>query len=249
MCRASVDKSTNLLSTHSRDWDCNYDWITTTTPATTSSAAHYPRALSIRDDHESLPDNFPKHYFLDADLFEETLLTLPQPPTTGLSLTSVNIDDTADRRATIAAYFETIHHWMPIVSKRLFNSTLLNPTEFNRTDNVLLYLCMKLIIWMPRDASEDARTNLYFEAKNLHLDLEVSGYLTCKLLQSGILIALYEIGHGIYPAAYMSVGSCIRYANALGIRGDESIETTHQKQWLEMEERRRIWWALVILER
>ena len=36
-------------------------------------------------------------------------------------------------------------------------------------------------------------------------------------LQALILVALYEYGHGIYPAAWMTVGQCVRYADFLGI--------------------------------
>ena len=42
-----------------------------------------------------------------------------------------------------------------------------------------------------------------------------------------ILTAIYEYAHAIYPAAYITIGTCARY----GL------------------ERRRFWWAIVILDR
>jgi hypothetical protein len=60
---------------------------------------------------------------------------------------------------------------------------------------------------------------------------------------------LYEIGHGIYPAAYLSIGSCIRYGGALGVNlAIEDIATKSQDD-VDSEERRRSWWAILVLDR
>ncbi|RYP65812.1 hypothetical protein DL771_008113 [Monosporascus sp. 5C6A] len=51
----------------------------------------------------------------------------------------------------------------------------------------------------------------------------------CDVPQALILVALYEYGQGIYPAAWMTVGQC--------------------GTWIEVEERRRTSWAVYILDR
>ncbi|CAI6088228.1 unnamed protein product [Clonostachys chloroleuca] len=41
------------------------------------------------------------------------------------------------------------------------------------------------------------------------------------VLQASLLILLYEIGHGIYPSAFLSAGSCVRYGHAIGLGGPQ----------------------------
>lgn len=69
------------------------------------------------------------------------------------------------------------------------------------------------------------------------------------ILQSMILLAVYELGHGIYPAAYLNIGSCARYAVALGLDRDMLVWDHSDSGWGAMEEKHRAWWAIVILER
>lgn len=84
--------------------------------------------------------------------------------------------------------------------------------------------------------------------------METSGNLSLRILQAGILIALYETGHAIYPAAYLSVGACVRYGIALGIdklvlEPDGAHDGLRIYTQTEVEEQRRVWWALLLLDR
>lgn len=107
---------------------------------------------------------------------------------------------------------------------------------------------MKLINWLP-DAS-NPQTPLYRAAKRFFLEVELSGVVSLAVLQAAILIAFYELGHGIYPLAYISVGICVRYGAALSI---EPRSTTSANalpaSWIKEEERTRIWWTLLLLDR
>lgn len=62
-------------------------------------------------------------------------------------------------------------------------------------------------------------------------------------------MALYELGHGIYLATFLIIGSCARYVYALGINVSQSVSTKRVITLVEVEERRRVWWALVVLDR
>ncbi|RDW58996.1 fungal specific transcription factor domain-containing protein [Aspergillus mulundensis] len=64
-----------------------------------------------------------------------------------------------------------------------------------------------------------------------------------------ILVSLYELGHGIYPAAFLTIGACARYAVALGLDRDIFLWDHTESGWAAMEEKHRAWWAVVILER
>ncbi|KAF3060815.1 hypothetical protein CFAM422_010825 [Trichoderma lentiforme] len=116
---------------------------------------------------------------------------------------------------------------------------------------------MKLICsqtHMPTPGDDANNIVAYKRAKQMYFEMETSGNLSLRVLQAGILIALYETGHAIYPAAYLSVGACVRYGIALGIdklvvESDGAHDRLQMYTQTEVEEQRRVWWALLLLDR
>jgi hypothetical protein len=91
---------------------------------------------------------------------------------------------------------------------------------------------------------------MYLAAKRFCAETELAGNLTIPFLQATIFIAIYELGHAIYPSAYLSIGSCARYGTALGINNDGKSSGRHPPDnWVELEEIRRVWWGILILDR
>lgn len=138
---------------------------------------------------------------------------------------------------------------MPFISKKRFYDIHLRTLPPSQPDVVLLLLCLKLITSFPPARPRDARTPLYCAAKHFYLDLECEGAFSIVIVQAGVLLALYEIGHGIYPAAFLTIGACARYAHALGINVSKTVKSRRVLTLVEAEERRRVWWAIVILDR
>lgn len=159
------------------------------------------------------------------------------------------IGDVNDIQDTAAKFFDHIHLWMPFISKKRFYDVHLRTLPPLYPDVILLVLCLKLITTFPPARPRDARTPLYYAAKHFHLDLEGEGTFSILILQAGVLLALYEIGHGIYPAAFLTIGACARYAHALGINVSKTAGSRKVLTLVEAEERRRVWWAIVILDR
>jgi hypothetical protein len=85
--------------------------------------------------------------------------------------------------------------------------------------------------------------------KYFYLEVEGSSIVSLAVLQAGVLLALYELGHAIYPAAFLSIGACARYVHALGINVSRTLKTRKVLTLVEVEERRRVWWTIVILDR
>lgn len=148
-----------------------------------------------------------------------------------------------------AEYFSTVHCWWSIISKQSFYNNLMNPLIPRRADAHLILLCMKLITWSPSAEEQDPRTSLYFAAKQYFTELEAAGVFSIRALQSGVLIAVYELGHGIYPSALLSIASCARYVRALDISLRPNTDSAQSLSSFESEERRRVWWAVLILDR
>jgi len=137
---------------------------------------------------------------------------------------------------------------MPIISKKRFYEHV-NPLCRLHSDYALLILCMDLTTWIPGSQIEDPRTPNYLAAKRYYLELEISGLLSIQALQSGILIAVFEFGHAIYPSALHSVASCISYGSSLGLDWRTASSSGSTQSWLDTEEKIRIFWAIVLLDR
>ncbi|KAK3197046.1 hypothetical protein GRF29_1536g426075 [Pseudopithomyces chartarum] len=114
----------------------------------------------------------------------------------------------SDILTTTTSYFSQIHPWMPFISKHRVHTLYLHLPLPSHPDIALLFLAQKLITTLPPKTPLDVRTPLYSATKHFHLEVENSSALSVPTLQAGMLIALYEIGHAIYPAAYLSVGAC-----------------------------------------
>ncbi|KAI3324679.1 fungal-specific transcription factor domain-containing protein [Xylariaceae sp. AK1471] len=159
------------------------------------------------------------------------------------------IGDTGQLQRSLSSYFDDIHPWFPVVRKKRINiaSTLWDGSP----ENTLLCLTMMLMAWQPTDGLLVTRNYLYFSAKQFSAQLENAGTASLYYLQALILIALYEYSHGIYPAAWMTVGQCVRYADFIGLPSYKESNSMlgHCATWVEAEERRRAWWAVYVLDK
>ncbi|KAJ6013705.1 hypothetical protein N7540_008296 [Penicillium herquei] len=224
----------NFPTRHDRP--CEYWRPAPTTRSVTASTPENPWSLSPpSDDNPNIRSiDFSSILFLDPGLLQhglvETVRSTPPVPPHILHL----LGDLDEIRFTAERFFNHIHRWMPFISKKRFYDLHLLPSFHTRSDVVLLFVAMKLITTFPPTDSQSHRTALYHAAKHFHLRTEEC--LSILVLQAGLLIALYELGHGIYPAAFLSIGAC----------------ASTQKKVLtlvEVEERRRVWWAIVVLDR
>jgi hypothetical protein len=204
--------------------------------------------LLVRLEKESA--NFPAAYFLDHQAFQKADQSISKVKFGVVPSITAQI---GDPQTVAVEYFQKIHWWMPIISnKRLFDA-MLNPMTEPDSGLPLLLLTMKVVLWHPPTyQSSDPKIEAYLIAKQVIAEAIMAGLLSLDLLQAQILLAIFELGHAIYPAAYLSIGACARYGSALGV--DASLNPGFQVQnssigVLETEERRRTWWSILILDR
>lgn len=196
-------------------------------------------------------DVFPAMFFLDHEILKEVRPVIPQPRPPipeGIYGLMGNIETT---RRFADLFFETIHTWFPLVSKRKFE-LLLTSSDFEPTPDIALLLSvMHLLTHEDSKCCTNPRTNIYWTVKNYAAALEANALMTPQVLQSKVLIAVYEIGHSVYPAAYLSVGSCAAFGRALGLdnRKDSPQMLRRSGSWTQDEELRRSWWAILLLDR
>ncbi|KAJ9608749.1 hypothetical protein H2200_006520 [Cladophialophora chaetospira] len=149
-------------------------------------------------------------------------------------------------REFVGIYFNSIHPWMPFLSEKLFMERVLSPLGPARPESTMLVATVKLIALPPPNLV--ARSAIYKSIKANLLSAEALGLLELKIFQSLVLLSLYELGHAIYPEAYMTIGHCIRYGHSLGLEKTVEQDSPAGLDNLEAEERRRSWWAIVVLE-
>ena len=193
--------------------------------------------------------DFPTMLFLDPGILQHGQVEISRAATPVPTHVLNILGDMDEILVTATKFFEHIHLWMPFVSKKRFYELYLRSSFQSRSDVVLLLLSLKLITTLPPKSPRNPRTPLYYAAKHFYLEVEGSSIFSIPVLQAGVLLSLYELGHAIYPAAFLSIGACARYAHALGINGCGTLNTRRVLTLVEVEERRRIWWAIVILDR
>ncbi|KAH8803399.1 hypothetical protein F5884DRAFT_506943 [Xylogone sp. PMI_703] len=245
-CDKSVPKCHSCAKSR---FKCRYDDSQASCPkddatssSTSLSALPQTALRSPRLGRDGMSSDFPPSYFLDFELHQRTITGIPR--TSNVILPDIQLL-TADIREQAKIYFRTIHPWMPFLSQKYFNERLLSPLSTPGTDINLLFACVKLICTHPGDQSD----RRYLMVKSALLQAEIAGIFTFRVLQAWILICLYEIGHAIYPSAYLSIGTCARYAAALEVNRNDTDSPSRAFDWIESEERIRAWWAVVILDR
>ena len=214
-----------------------------------------PTSLSSSLDTETeySPPNgpeFPSTFFLDVEIFQRRQIKAPKPRHAIPSEVLVAIGDDKEIRTTVNFYFFSTFTWMATVSKKKLHQDIIRADGLE-ADVALLVLSMKLVNERIPIVQETPYTSLYVMTKDFYSKVESSGIGSIRLLQAGILIALYEIGHSVYPEAYLSIGHCGRLGQAIGLDDTAGIPqlALEPETWDEMEERRRVWWAVFTLDR
>jgi hypothetical protein len=110
---------------------------------------------------------------------------------------------------------------------------------------------MHLISDVPKHLDdENIASSLYTLVRRLYSLVDSFGNVSVELVQCKLLIALFEMAHGLQSAAYMSIGACSKMGIVLGIDKLPRQRTMeNDNSWIRREEKSRTWWAIVIADR
>jgi hypothetical protein len=153
---------------------------------------------------------------------------------------------------TKSQYFSSSHTWMPFISRLRVGRAIDTALQNNKinADLTLLLLSMRLVEEVSTDGLAPEDSPIYITAKQFAATLENAGCYSMLKLQASLLITVYELGHAIFPAAYMSIGYCARQGIMLGFHDQKAPQMLRSaRNWQEWEERQRAWWFIVILDR
>ncbi|KAL3957230.1 hypothetical protein ACCO45_007808 [Purpureocillium lilacinum] len=175
----------------------------------------------------------------------------PLPVPDLLDLTPANISQTLEAQA----YFTTVHPWLPVISEDAYCSQLsASRTQPMQADFGLLTLSMYLVCALPVDGQVPAQTrSLYALLRSFVGMLEgLDAGNSFEMLQSRLLLSVFEMGHGLFPAAYISAGASIRAAVCLGANDAASsgrLHKTLQHPTGQADSTPQVWRGVVIANR
>ncbi|KAK6595740.1 binuclear zinc transcription factor [Botrytis cinerea] len=149
-------------------------------------------------------------------------------------------------------YFERFHPTLPMIHKGRFYAALNMPTNY-RPPIALRYAMMMVAASISDNYQSYAE--IFYERTRRYAEItEMKGQgqaLMCiQLVQAWALISNYEATNAYFSRAWMSTGRCARLCHMLSLQrldaegpfgGKKLLPTS--KDWIELEERRRTFWA------
>lgn len=166
---------------------------------------------------------------------------------------SLIVGDGLQLQAAAALYFRTVHTWFPIVSETYYNIRLSNvriQTATAPSDLSLLTLCMALVCKEPLGEELPLSTrSMYASLKSFVALLEAMGTNSLEMLQCRLLLTIFEIGHAMYPAAYVSTAANVR--TAISLRINTPCGDPRKAFWdpQKAEEAQQTWRGITITDR
>jgi hypothetical protein len=194
---------------------------------------------------------FPDVFFLDTALFYPVShaslqnITCPVP-------THVAKQLGPETNIICERYFSSIDKWFPFISRKRLSQHIQGGPSAETPGLALLLLCMHLISDNSHLSRVPAKASILYRTARSYLNtVEETTPVSIQVFQSLVLIALYEIGHSIFPTAYLTIGRAARIGILMGVHDRKNTTQLFQtpKTWTYWEEERRTWWAVLILER
>lgn len=186
---------------------------------------------------------------MSTSTIESTLCVQAQQllETTGLYLDEISV-----------RYFQGIHTFVPIISRRRFHAQLLSFGTNSQADFALLVLCMTLLVYsasssdhpVPQGERRVEELTFYVATKSLMAQAQALRAPTTHLIQAGVLLAVYEYARGHPEQAFVTIGNSARMAYASRLKSTSSLTRTAalRTDWAA-EEEINTWWGIIICER
>jgi hypothetical protein len=226
--------------------ECSYDYVFTAQTTAVVDPSTYVSSGSPRD---QLIAASPKYNVFEVDL--------DIPPAMVMALLEGKV---VSWRDSVDTFFQTTNLWLSAVHQERFLSKVegLSPGDHPPGPEIaLLIVCMHLVTQsadsgtptMP-DGTEMLTTPAYIVAKRLLGLMRARGNPNVELVQCAALLCLYEFGHGDYLKAYVTIGDAYISGTLIGIAPGKYVEDQKDDPVVpEDEERRDLYWSLLIVDR
>ena len=126
-----------------------------------------------------------------------------------------DIIDLAERTASslLEEHATSIHQWCPIIDEELLQKGrdgTYDDLSSELLPSPLIFLCILLLSRTSCPHPEPIRTSiLYTTIKQMIAIGQTSGEVSLELFRAGMLVAVYECGHGMAAQAFVTLSACV----------------------------------------
>jgi hypothetical protein len=151
-------------------------------------------------------------------------------------------------------YLSLIHDYLPVISKERLEWRIQESEGLERNGPFLIFIsCILLLTDEPVGSFVSSNTasppDLYRVCKYNYSSFVSFKEPSIELIQSGVLIALYEHAQCLGSQAYLTIGTCARMAGAIGLFSTTSNVYPSSEMANSLEEGTNILLGIYILDR
>nr|CDI53957.1 c6 transcription [Melanopsichium pennsylvanicum 4] len=163
-------------------------------------------------------------------------------------------------------YFAQVHRWIPILDRQQFEENLRR--QYNsRTSNIVLLAMLSIGLRLWQDPAADPYRAASAEHRSAVL-LSGMESVSIETLQALAIVAFDIIGSGHGPSAWSVIGSMARTVEQIRLNAEEEASDADRSElpanevllrrirflrpsqnWVEEEERRRLFWSIFMMDR
>ncbi|KAL6814371.1 hypothetical protein J3E69DRAFT_347124 [Trichoderma sp. SZMC 28015] len=152
------------------------------------------------------------------------------------------------------AYYRTMQPWFPIIAESRLGDQLPTNWDDATLDFTLLCSIIMLICTTPEsstwmNSNDSLLKDLYLSTKSWIALLEGIGVNSVEVVQSRLFLTAFEVTHGLYPAAYISISGVVRAAEILKRGKDLETRSSEPSSEEERVELCMTWAAIKVMDR
>jgi hypothetical protein len=160
-----------------------------------------------------------------------------------------------DPTEIMTAYSEGTHQWFALFSENALSREYPNTWDAVSVDFVLLCFAVVLLNLAPQESNGayilDSETwSMYLTSKASIALLEAAGQPSLNsidFVKARLAVTIFEVSHGLYPSAYLSIAAAVRAADALVTFPRQG--TSQPIAETDPEEYRIMWCGIAIIDR
>ncbi|KAI8412164.1 hypothetical protein FOFC_08792, partial [Fusarium oxysporum] len=151
-------------------------------------------------------------------------------------------------------FLDNFQRWLPIMApRRLHEHIELSERGLPGADVSVLLLSICLVTL--RSGGDLADPFLHHSAvhvtvKTLYAQVQAITHASIPLIQTGVILSAYEYASGQIGSAYISIASCIRMAQVVGVEAAyDNLGAVQEETRLHATSEWNLWWSIIVLER
>lgn len=151
-------------------------------------------------------------------------------------------------------FLDNFQRWLPIIAPRCLHELIeLSEQGLPGADVSILLLSICLVTLRSGGDLDDPflhSSAVHVTVKTLYAQVQAIAHASIALVQAGVVLSAYEYASGQIDSAYISIATCIRMAQAVGVDiAYEKLGAVQEETRLQATSEWNLWWSIIVLER